>query len=344
MRSKTAIFRKLTPGVRAGIAALVLAAVTLLVLGASLPAVRAQQNQEGGKGTPQERTEESAKGEHGAETFGEHDEQLKLLPEEMAEFGIELAKAGPGQMDIQISLPGEIKLNSDRLAHVTPRLSGVVQDVFKNVGDAVRKGEVMAVLESRELATAKAAYFAGRERVSLAQSAYEREKKLWEDKISAEKDYLEAKQALAEVQIEARAAQQQLEALGLSAEYVKNLSNGSGSSLTRFEMTAPFDGTVIEKHIALGEALEANAEAFLLADLSTVWVDVSVYQKHLLAVRQGQEVVISAGAGMPDATGTIAYVGPIVGEQTRTAMARVVRISTWATCTFFSSYSLACAA
>ena len=77
-------------------------------------------------------------------------------------------------------------------------------------------------------------------------------------------------------------------------------------------------------YIALGEALEANAEAFTLADLSTVWIDVSVYQKHLLAVRQGQEVVISAGAGMPDATGTIAYIGPIVGEQTRTAMARVV--------------------
>lgn len=323
-RSKTAMFRKPTPGVRTGIAALALAAVTLLVLGASLPAVCAQQNQEGGKGTPQERTAESAKDEHGREERGEHDEQLKLSAEEMAEFGIELAKAGPGQMDIQISLPGEIKLNADRLAHVTPRLSGVVQDVFKNVGDTVRKGEVMAVLESRELAAAKAAYFAARERVSLAQSAYEREKKLWEDKISAEKDYLEAKQALAEVRIEARAAQQQLEALGLTAEYVQRLSNGSGSSLTRFEVTAPFDGTVIEKHIALGEALEANAEAFTLADLTTVWVDVSVYQKHLLAVRQGQEVVISAGAGMPDATGTIAYVGPIVGEQTRTAMARVL--------------------
>ena len=321
-RSKTAIFRKPTPGVCAGIVAL--AAFTLFVLGACIPAVCAQDNHEAAKGAPNEHAAESAKDEHGDEGPGEHAEQLKLSADEMAEFGIELAKSGPGQMDIQISLPGEVRLNADRLAHVTPRLSGVVQDVFKNVGDTVRKGEVMAAVDSRELATAKAAYFATRERVSLAQSAHEREKKLWEDKISAEKDYLEAKQTLAEGQIEARAAQQQLEALGLTAEHIKGLSNGTGSSLTRFEMTAPFDGTVIEKHIALGEALEANAEAFTLADLSTVWIDVSVYQKHLLAVRQGQEVVISAGAGMPDATGTIAYIGPIVGEQTRTAMARVV--------------------
>ena len=81
-------------------------------------------------------------------------EQLKLSADEMAEFGIELAKSGPGQMDIQISLPGG-RLNADRLAHVTPRLSGVVQDVFKNVGDTVRKSEVMAAVDSRELATAK---------------------------------------------------------------------------------------------------------------------------------------------------------------------------------------------
>lgn len=317
--SKNNTSRKMAPSRRAGPAALV-----VLMVFVGITPILAKENHEAAKEPPQEHAAKISEGEHGEEVHGAHEERLELSTDEMREFGIELAIAGPGQMDIQISLPGEVKLNADRLAHVTPRLSGVVQEVFKNVGDHVKKGEIMAIVDSRELATAKAAYFAARERVALAQSAFERETKLWKDKISAEKEYLEAKQALAESQIEARAAQQQLEAIGFSTDSIKALSHASGPSLTKFEIVAPFDGTVIEKHIALGEALEANATVFTLADLSSVWVDVSVYQKYLLAIRQGQEVVISAGAGIPNATGTIAYIGPIVGEQTRTAMARVV--------------------
>lgn len=317
MRSKTS--RQTAIGVYMGLASL--AASLVVALGVPMTFVHAQEDHKETKGVTQEHATEAAKGEHGHE---EHEEQLKLSAEEMTEFGIELAQANSGQMDIQVSLPGEIRLNADRLAHVVPRLSGVVQEVHVTVGDKVRQGQVMAVLDSRELAAAKAAYFAAHERVSLAQSTYDRERKLWADKISAEKDYLQAKQELAEEQIEARSAEQQLEALGLTKETIKDLGSGSAGSLTRFDILAPFDGTVIEKHITLGEALESNAEAFLVADLSSVWVDLSVYQKNLPALRQDQEVVISCGAGIPDATGSISYIGPIVGEQTRTALARIV--------------------
>lgn len=252
-----------------------------------------------------------------------HTEPVRLSADQIREFGIELDEAGEGELALEIYLPGEVRLNWDRVAHVTPRLSGIVQEVMKSVGDTVRRGEVMAVLESRELATAKAAYFAARERVTLAESTFAREQKLWEDQVSSESDYLEARQWLAETRIEARSAEQQLEALGLDIGYIRSLQDRSGAPLTRFEVTAPFDGTVIEKHIALGEALESNAEAFIVADLGTVWVDVSVYQKHLPVVCVGQEVTISA-AGAPQSTGVISYLAPLVGEATRTALARVV--------------------
>ena len=70
--------------------------------------------------------------------------------------------------------------------------------------------------------------------------------------------------------------------------------------------------------------LKDDSEAYVVADLRSVWVDLRVYQKDLPLVRPGQPVVIAAGHGIPDAQGTIAYVGPLVGEQTRTALARVV--------------------
>jgi cobalt-zinc-cadmium efflux system membrane fusion protein len=261
---------------------------------------------------------------HEGDEEGGHSDAITLTSAEMEELSITLAEAGPGTLDVQVSLPGEVRLNEDRLAHVVPKLSGIVKEVNVGLGDTVHAGDVMAALESRDLATVKAGYLAARERVGLAQATFQREKGLWEAEISAEKDYLEAKNALAEAQIALRASQQELEALGLPDADITGADRQSGRSLTRYAIVAPFEGTVIEKHVVLGEFVEANADIFSLADLSSVWVDLSVYQKDLLAVREGQEVLISASGALPDTRGTIAYIGPLVGEETRTALARVV--------------------
>src|SRR3972149_11941734 len=91
---------------------------------------------------------------------------LHISEAEMKEFGIEVGTAGPGKIEIQLSLPGEVVANADRLVHVVPRVSGIVRDVRKNIGDYVHAGELLAVLDSRELADTKASY----------QAAWEREK------------------------------------------------------------------------------------------------------------------------------------------------------------------------
>jgi cobalt-zinc-cadmium efflux system membrane fusion protein len=94
--------------------------------------------------------------------------------------------------------------------------------------------------------------------------------------------------------------------------------------LAWYPLRAPFEGTVIEKHLALGEKHGDESDVFTIADLSSVWVDISVYQKDLPSVKKGQSVRISAGEGTPSTLGTISFVAPIVDEKTRTALARVV--------------------
>ncbi len=252
------------------------------------------------------------------------DKKIRLSQEDIKEFDLEVATAGPGKIRDHINLPGEIVFNADRLAHVTPRVSGIAREIKKVLGDRVRKGEVMAVLESRELADAKAAFLSARERNILAQSNFRREEKLWKEKISSEQEYLEAKNILAESRIELRSVKQKLHALGFSEKFLKKLPTQSDLSFTRYQMIAPFDGTVTEKHISLGEALSSDVRAFVIADLSSVWVNINVYQKDLPFIREGLPVVISASHGMPDTRGTISYVGPMVGEKTRTVLARVV--------------------
>ena len=181
----------------------------------------------------------------------------------------------------------------------------------------------MAVIDSRELADTKAAYLAGRERVTLVETTFAREKDLWEKKISPEEDYLKARQALAEARIELQVAAQKLRALGFSEAFVQQLAGRANVSLTRYEVVAPFAGTMIEKHIAVGALLKDDTEAFVVADLSTVWVDLNIAAKDLPLGRKGQRVVIAADAAM-QAEGTVSYISPVVSDETRTAVTRVV--------------------
>jgi cobalt-zinc-cadmium efflux system membrane fusion protein len=249
---------------------------------------------------------------------------IRMTEAQRKEFGIELATAGSGPLKVQVELPGEIVPNADRVAHVVPRVPGVVREVRKVLGDHVRKGEILLVLDSKELADNKAAFLSAREKLDLAQSNYDREEDLWKKKISPTQDYLQAKQAISEARIELRSAEQKLHALGFSDAYLAQLPSQPDVSYIRYEVIAPFDGVIIEKHVALGEAKKEDAETFRIADLRSVWVNLGVYQKDIPSIRVGQPVVVSAGHGIPDMTGEISYIEPLVGEQTRTATARVV--------------------
>ncbi len=264
---------------------------------------------------------EGAKEEH-EDTHAE--EGLRLTPQQREHFGIVVRTAGPGSLRNEVSLPGEIVFNEDRLVHLVPRVAGIVREVTKTVGDQVEADEVLAVIDSRELAEAKAEFLAAHERLRLAQANFEREKGLWQEKITAEREYLEARQALAEARIAQNSAKQKLRALGFSDDYLKELLQYPDDVFTRYEMRAPFSGTIIEKHITLGEALKDDADAYTIADTSSVWVNLTVYSKDLAAVYSGQDVVLKVEHSGAQARGKVAMVTPFVDESTRSATARVV--------------------
>jgi len=268
--------------------------------------------------------EETAKKDHKDEPADKEEGRVRFSKGEMKELGIQLSKAGPGTLRNILSLPGEILLNDDRVASVIPYVSGYVTGIRKSWHDQVRKGEVMAVLASRDLADAKAAFLAARGRVALAGRNFSREEGLWKKKISSEQDYLEAKQALASAEIEMRSSRQKLVALGLSNAAVERVPEESDSLLTRYEIVSPLDGEVLEKKISLGEMVKSETVVYRVGNLDSVWVKVNVYQKDMGFLRKGEEVVISAGQGIPDAKGTITFIGPLVGETTRTAHAQVL--------------------
>ncbi len=256
--------------------------------------------------------------------FPENNRLIQLSDDQRKRFGIETRVAAHGKLKVDLTLPGELVVNADRIAHVVPRISGVVQEVRKNLGDKVHEGEVMAVVESRELADSTAALLAARERMNLAQSNFAMEEKVWLKKISPEQDYVEAKNRLAEANIELHNAEQKLRALGFSEEYIAQLPARSGKSTTLYEITAPFSATVIEKHISLGEVVSTETAGFVVADLSSVWVHLDVQQKDLMLIKVGQKATIEVPNSNISGTGIVTFLDPIATATNRTIHARVV--------------------
>lgn len=267
-----------------------------------------------------------------AETNAPHDEHageaeeggLRLTAEQRTRFGLVVRAAGPGSLRNEVRLPGEIVFNEDRVVHLVPRVAGIVRAVFKSVGDSVAAGDVLAVIDSRELADAKSEFLAASARCALAEKHFAREQTLREKQVSPEQDYLAAEQALSEARIALRSSEQKLHALGFNKNEVGALDAAHDTSITRYEIRSPLAGVVTEKHISLGESLAADADIFTVADLRSVWVNLTVYTRDLGSVRAGQEVVLRVEHSGAQARGTIAMVTPFVDVSTRSATARVI--------------------
>jgi cobalt-zinc-cadmium efflux system membrane fusion protein len=253
----------------------------------------------------------------------EHADEVHMSAAERAAFGVEIAEAGVRRLSVSVSLPGEVTIDPGRLAHIVPRVAGVVREVLKRQGDRVHSGELMAILDSRALAEQKASFLSSRERLGMARLTFDREERLWKQEISSEREYLEAKQAFLEAEITLQEAEQKLHSLGLLDSDLDAPKFGSHEFFSQLEATAPFDGTVIERHISRGELLDEDDEAFVIADLSRVWVNLTVYQKDLPFVRVGQSVEVTLRDGGLKSEGHVFYISPTIDEATRTATARI---------------------
>ena len=261
-----------------------------------------------------EASEHADHAEEGAAAEHAEEGHIELSAEQITAAGIQLAEAKAQNISRGLPFPGEVRFDEDRTAHVVPRVPGVVESVAVNLGQTVKKGQLLAVIASQQISDQRSEQAAAQRRLALARTTYEREKKLWQDKISAEQDFLQARQALQEAEIAVSNAQQKISVLSGSV-----VATGGN----RYELRAPFDGVVVEKHLTPGEVVDESTAAFTLSDLSRVWVTFGVSPKDLNKVQVGKAVTVSAPELNAEVAGTVAYVGSLLGEQTRTATVRV---------------------
>ncbi|MBF8792580.1 efflux RND transporter periplasmic adaptor subunit [Pseudomonas monteilii] len=248
--------------------------------------------------------------EEGGEAHAEQEGSLHLSAAQIEAAGVQLAAAGPMTLGTAISFPGEIRFDEDRTAHVVPRVPGVVEAVHAELGQAVKRGQVLAVIASQQISELRSEQQAAQRRLELARLTFKREQQLWQARISAEQDYLQARQALQEAEIALANARQKVAAVAPA---------GAGN---RYELRAPFDAVVVEKHLTVGEVVDETSNAFILSDLSRVWATFAVTPRDLGRVTTGRNVTVSAPDLGAEVQGKVNYVGNLLGEQNRAATAR----------------------
>ena len=204
------------------------------------------------------------------------------MPDEsLKSMGIEILTAGPATIKPMLKLPGEIVFNEHTIVQVVPRVPGIVTAVHGHHGQEVKKGEVLAVIESQMLAELRSQYLVAQKRLGLARITFESEKRLWEEKITAKQDYLAAQELLSEAEIALDLAKVKLRSLGVRPE-------SSADNLARYEIQAPISGLITAKTIAQGQTLKDDAIIYTVADVSTVWAAITVYPKDLAVIKIGE--------------------------------------------------------
>ena len=244
--------------------------------------------------------------------------RLEMNVETLQRTGVEVLTAGPITLQESTDLPGEIRFNQDQIAHVVSPLNGVITENLKRLGQTVEKGEVLAVIKSRELASLKGDYLANLERYALANKLFNREKQLRKEGVSAEQDYLNSETRLAEARINLQQSKYVLTSLGIDLKSLKN-----SNDFSRYEIRSPLSGVIINKHLSLGESVDPSNKLFVLADLSNIWVEFTVYPRHLNKVNVGQSVSVEIDSIKQSLSGTVAWIGPLVGDETRSAKAYI---------------------
>lgn len=262
---------------------------------------------------------------HTAEaTVAAHDKDgahVALAPAALAKNPIAVARVSRAPLAGELPLVGSVAYDQSRYAVVGPLVAGRVVALRVGLGDVVKKGALLAEIESAEVGQAQAAWLSATARSNAAEANARRERELAAQRVSSAREEELAQSLALSESAEVRAATERLRAFGLGNADLSRLAHGGSGG--RIPLRAPIGGTVVTRAIALGQAVERGTDAFQIVDLSRLWVLLDVHEKDLGRVHVGQTVALRTEATGDDLTAEVTYVSPIVDDKTRTAHVRI---------------------
>jgi len=279
--------------------------------------------------------------EHTAEGPTTNPSVVQLTPEAVQQTGIEVLTAQEKELSKELTVTGDIRVDENRLFKIGSPVAGRLMDDRVILGDRVKAGQRLASVQNVEVARVNGEFIhqlhqneidlaQAKTRLALAQKNLAREKKLLDEGISPRKDFYQAEAdatlAVSEVRgLQEHAVHIKSEAQAILGAYGSGLSHSHSETVQSTSgITAPRNGVVLKKNVTLGSMVSPADTLYEVADLSRVWLDMTVYPKDVERLKLGQKVVFVSDA-LVDQTfvGTIQYLQPALQDINQTFVARV---------------------
>ncbi|MBZ0254331.1 MAG: efflux RND transporter periplasmic adaptor subunit, partial [Candidatus Methylomirabilis sp.] len=264
---------------------------------------------------------------------------MKLSSEAMKLYGVRVEPAARRRLVETISAPARVAFNTETTAHVGTPVEGRVAEIRARLGDAVRAGDALLVIDSPTLGEAQSDFLrkraeAGVARAALevAESAFLRAKELAAEKgvskrelLRREGEFKGAAGARVAAEAAAVAAENKLHLYGMTNADVRALAR-TGEIRPRYEVRTPVAGIVVEREATLGEIVGPERERlFVVADPSVLWVLADVPEKRAAMVRVGASARVETPSSAESAlVGSVSFIAPALSSETRTLEARIV--------------------
>ena len=240
-----------------------------------------------------------------------------------ADFGadIKVAPAGARSVSDTLRVAGKVDFDEYRVSRIGATVTGRVIEINVRLGQQVKVGDALAVINSTELGQAQLDYLKARAQADLQARSVERARQLFAADVIGRAELQRRESELAIASAEQRAAADQLRVLGMSQAAISRLgNNGAINSVTPVVSTVA--GTVVERRITQGQVVQPADALYVVADLSEVWVTAEVPEQQAALVRTGQAVDIEVPALGARLTGKLIYVADTVNPETRTVTVR----------------------
>lgn len=269
-----------------------------------------------------------------------HERRLQFVSHEAVEkMGVDIAPVGQWDMTEAVTAYGEVTYDQTRVAKLSPRFPGAVWRMDKQVGEPVKKGEVLALVDAVEV---------GKMKAELVQAINQRDikGKLLRDlqkigDVAPPRQVSEADLEYQQAHIRVLAAQQELRNLGLPVQaddykglpaddvarrLQENLTKHFAANTTTANLlpvVSPLDGVVIARDVGPGAVVDTNAVLFVVADVRQMWLMLDVRPEDDKLLKVGQTVHFKPDTEKETINGTISWIGRAVHENTRTVKVRV---------------------
>ena len=240
-----------------------------------------------------------------------------------ANFGAEIkvAPVGATPLSDTLRVAGKVDFDEHRVTRIGATVTGRVIEIHAHLGQQVKVGDALAVINSTELGQAQLAYLKARAQADLQARSVERARQLFAADVIGKAELQRRESELAIASAEQRGAADQLRVLGMSAAAIGRLgSSGVIHSVT--PVVSTMAGTVVERQVAPGQVVQPSDALYMVADLSQVWVTAEVPEQQAALVKSGQSVDIEVPALGVRLTGKLIYVADTVNPETRTVTVR----------------------